>query len=699
MPRAPESPPRTPRGADVAPPPANRGWSAALGLFALAVAGQAASLSLINAPRYAVYQHFLPWDEAFRAAHAVPLVVLAVQATVCLWLGYRSRATLWRGLNALAPGWFLLLAALVMVFAAAVPTASVTRFAGEVVLAGTVMALAALTLVLAVRAMPRDALAAITGRCAPLLADEPDSAAGRWWARRLPVFAALWVLVVTGLLAWFVWERMPHIDDSIAYLFQAKYLSLGRLWLPRPADPDSFGVAHLLVDGPRWYGKFFPGWPAVLALGVLVHLPWLVNPVLATISILLAHRLVRRHYGVGTAHAAVLLLAVSPWFLFMSASFMAHTASLFWLLVALVAIDAVRDRGAHLLGVVAGVALGMLFLTRPFDAAQVGPVAGLWALGRGPWRPRLARVVTIGVSAALVTGLYFAYNALLTGHALTVPHHLWADQIFGPGHDNLGFGPGRGVPMWSNMDPLPGHGFLDVVLNANKNFFAINFELFGWAAGSLVLALLALQPAALRRRDLLLLGIAAMVVIGHAFYWFPGGPDLGARYWYLTILTCVVLTVRGITVVAERLSVPRARVAAFAVLASVAALGTVLPWRIVTKHYHYRDITGEVRALATREGIHNGLVFVRGARRSDYQEAFNLNPPSLDQGGTIYAWDQGPAHRARVLHQFPQRPVWLVERDPDPDQPIRLVAGPLPPGTDPGGVAPVTAPSLQAVLP
>jgi hypothetical protein len=135
-----------------------------------------------------------------------------------------------------------------------------------------------------------------------------------------PWFVAVWVTMVSALIAWFVLEGVPHIPDSVSYLFQAKYFSAGYLYLPAPPDRESFVISHVVNDGTKWYGYGFPGWPALLALGVLTGVPWLVNPVLGGLTVLLSHALVQRLYSRLMAGAVVSLLAVSPWFLFMSAS-------------------------------------------------------------------------------------------------------------------------------------------------------------------------------------------------------------------------------------------------------------------------------------------------------------------------------------------------------------------------------------------
>ena len=45
-----------------------------------------------------------------------------------------------------------------------------------------------------------------------------------------------------------------------------------------------------------------------------------------------------------------------------------------------------------------------------------------------------------------------------------------------------------------------------------------------------------------------MLAVIAVIVGLHCFYWFSGGPDFGARYWYLVLIPCIVLAVRGLDV-------------------------------------------------------------------------------------------------------------------------------------------------------
>jgi hypothetical protein len=327
-------------------------------------------------------------------------------------------------------------------------------------------------------------------------------------------------------------------------------------------------------------------------------------------------------------------------------------------------------------------------LTRPMDAALTVAALGIATLIDRRVPRAWPAVVVAGVITAGLAALMLPYSSAVTGRADYPPHLAWSDYRWGPGVDRLGFGPDIGIRAWSNLDPLPGHGAADVVLNTNKNLFMTNIDLFGWAPGSLVLVWIALGIGRWRRGDAPILAVVATFAAGYNIYWFSGGPDLGARYWYPLLVPFAALTVRGTQMLAERAASRQSggRLGAAVVAASLVAAATMLPWRAATKHYRYRGVTGEIRALAAAHAFDHALVFVRGANRRDYQSAFSLNPPTLDSPATIYAFDAGAEHRARVVNHFADRTVWVVGR-PSSAAPgtgaFAVVAGPLRPGTVP----------------
>ncbi len=135
---------------------------------------------------------------------------------------------------------------------------------------------------------------------------------------------------------------------------------------------------------------------------------------------------------------------------------------------------------------------------------------------------------------------------------MTFPVMQYMTATFGPGANDLGFGPNRDSG-WRGLDPLPGHGPLDVMINSDFNLFQINTVLHGWAIGSLLLVPIAFVLfGRLRRSDMLVLSWIGAVIVAHAFYYFSGGPDFGARYWYLTVVPFATLTARGILASIDR---------------------------------------------------------------------------------------------------------------------------------------------------
>jgi hypothetical protein len=678
----------------------------ALALFALAIAGQACALQLIDVRPYAVFQHYQSWSWVLGARTPAVWGVF-LQSVIVLVLTWRWRARLRATFARVAPVGAWLILVLTVGFSLAVPTMSVSFFFGETILAGWLALMTALNLALAVIALPDAVLARSVSWVEGRLTMGSGGTSPRRWDRRLPLWVALWVALVAAGASYFALERVPHIDDSVSNLFQAKYFAAGRLYLPAPPDTEAFRIDLAVVQAGKWFGYAFPGWPAVLAVGVLAGVPWLVNPVLGGLLILLAHAWVRRRCGRGTANVTVLLIATSSWLIFTSAEMMGHPLAAVLAVAALLAFDRAisgtqvsEPTGSRAPGrshwilwaSLAGAATGALMLTRAFDGALVAiALAATTVLDRSIVRSFPALVIA-GVVAAGVAATSFSYNQAVTGLATYPPHLAWAEGRYGPGVDVIGFGPHVGIDRWRNLDPLPGHGAPDVILNLNKNLFMVNADLFGWATGSLLFAALALGLGRWRRADGVMLALPVIFMAGYSLFWFSGGPDLGARYWYPLVVPLAVISTRGAQMLAAEfgragtLAQPGARVGAFLLALTVGAAVTVLPWRAVTKHYRYRGIGGEVRTLAEARGFGRALVFVRADSRADYQSAFNLNPAMFDGPETVYAWDAGPEHSAAVVSRLADRPVWVIGRQasaPGEAAPFVVIAGPLAPGTVP----------------
>jgi len=649
----------------------------------LLVAGQAATLQWVQAGPTVSYQHYYSLANLLTAAPPWTLVVVLVQmvGVVAVLLRQPSRlAPLFRLTDG---GWRLGLAGLLFFLTSATLSRAPLSYLGELGLATGIQLLHLVTVLILVTSFPEQPLARFgslmdrvfgtrTPGAGPPEPGGPDRFA---W-----VVACLVVVVAAALSVW-SYQRHPHVPDEVVYLLQARYLAEGHLTLPLPPVPEAFNLNLMLEHAGRWFSSIPPGWPFILSIGAWLGTPWLVNPLLGGVNVLLAYALLRELYPRRTARLAVVLLAASPWHLFMAMNLMTHTASLCATLGAALAVARLRRQPGLVPAVVAGICIGIVGLIRPLEGIAVALFLGVWSLGaRGRWF-RFAPSAVMTVTTALTSALVFPYNTALMGSPNKFPVMAYTDAMFGPGTNALGFGPNRGLG-WGGLDPRPGHDALDVLINANFNLFQLNIELLGWASGSLVLLLLLLPlRAKLHRADWGMLAAVGMIVGLHSFYYFSGGPDFGARYWYLTIVPLVVLAARGLEELESRAATGRS-LEAVSVQAAVTTLALValmlfVPWRATDKYFRYRGMRPDLRAVAASPDMAGSILLIRGRWHPDYSSAATYNPVDLTGPEPIFAWDRGAQVRQALVAAYPGRRFFVVLGPSVTQGEFSITAGPM----------------------
>ncbi len=426
----------------------------------------------------------------------------------------------------------------------------------------------------------------------------------RWRAKALGapdrgyvLVCAVAVLAAAALLSGLLFARNPHNVDSIAQLFQARILLGGSLTAPAPQFPEFFGATHLVIRGGRWFSQYPPGHPALLALGLLAGLPWLINPLFAAGTLALVFAAARRLLGAGGARLSAALYLVSPFALFMSASYMNHVTTGFFLALALYA--AVRTVGgarARSWPVVTGVALAAAATIRPLEAAAWAAVLGLWILLRGGWRP----AVVVGATCLVGLVPLLLYNGSTTGHPLRFGYSL----LWGAGH-GLGF----------HTDPW-GEPFTPIVSFANTalDFQRLNVLLYLWPFPSLIFVLVALVApvrADGSRGAVALLGALLFAApLAYFFYWHRDN-FLGPRFLFASLVPAVILTAAGILALDRRLG--RWRGALWLALLGGTALGLTVNFPqsagLFAGRMLERKLHPEVEVQ--RAGLRDALVFVK----------------------------------------------------------------------------------------
>ncbi len=647
--------------------------------LALALVGQFVALQLVNAGSGVRYQHYWFVERTMDTGMWLLLGYLTVQFVLV------SIATLrhWRNIRAWLVGtrrpWQLACVGFVFLMTAATVSRQPTIYAAELCFAGLVQLINVANIILAIAAIPDGTCARLAKWCDGLLCgrfNTDDHRALR--SDRFTWLAALWITGATTGLSYWVYDRHPHVPDEVVYLFHARYFAEGMLTVPAPFVPEGFDTDLLLRDGDVWYSPVPLGWPAALAIGAYLGIPWLVNPILAGLNVLLVLPLLTRLFDQRTARMAVILLCCSPWYLFMGMNLMTHTFTLTCALVAALALAIHRDTGRLGSACVSGLAVGTVSLIRPLEGLAMAGLLGAWVLIPSGNHQRWRSMALLILGAVMMGGLTLPYNYALTGNPLAFPINVYCDRTYGPGTNSMGFGSDRGLG-WTGLDPFPGHGLFDVLINANLNLFATNIELFGWATGSLLLLAVALVSRPWSRGDRLMFATIAAIIGIHSFYWFSGGPDFGARYWYLIIVPCVALTARGMQRLGERLLTPanRTRLIAAVGCLCVMTLVNFMPWRVVDKYHNYRGMRSDIRDLSQKCDFGRSLVLIRGKRHPDYASAAVYNPLDLNADMPIYAWDRSPEIRARLLAAYADRPVWMIDGPTVTGRGFEVVEGPV----------------------
>jgi len=462
--------------------------------------------------------------------------------------------------------------------------------------------------------------------------------------------AALLVLLVASLVSWRVLGLAPRIHDDVAQLFQARLFASGRLFAASPGVPQFFDMMLMINDG-KWYSQYPPGHPLLLALGVLIRAPWLINPVLGALTVVVAYLLGREAFDEHVARLGTLLLALSPYLVLTSGQFINHSSSAF--LAALFMLLYFRSlKGGLGPALFAGLAAGMVILVRPYTGLLIVLPFALDALFRFFRQPgrSAGRYALMALGGCVMVGLLMGYNYLTSGNALELGYV----TRYGAGH-GLGFNKSG----WGQAYTLA-HAFAATGLDLN----AVNRWFFELPIPGLLFVAVLFASGRARRYDYLLLGVFASLVAGYFFYWWHALLS-GPRWEYEALPVVALLLARGVRVLPEfaqtRLGFSaepvrvRHGLGRLFVLCFLSVGAVAVPCLI-------RDLPGTFgtnpRTVQTvrRAGLKQALVVT--PRMGDvFLE--NRVPP---EGDVVYAKDLGPMNPL-LVRAFPGRKLYYASLD------------------------------------
>jgi hypothetical protein len=409
--------------------------------------------------------------------------------------------------------------------------------------------------------------------------------------------------VVYAIIAHLVFDARPLLVDEIFQVWQARIFGEGRVTTPVSSHPEFFSGMHLVETDGRAFSHFPPGHSAMLTIGEVLGVPWLIVPLAGGVAALAFGLYLRVAEQRATVRlGALVLFALAPFVAFMSATYMNHATALMWLMVAVAALaHAVKDDEKHpVSALVCGLGLGAAATIRPIDAVAFALPAAAWLLVRAIRNPRRwleAVVAAVGVALPLLALAWF--NARTTGDPLLLGY----EMLWGKEH-GLGF---RSSPWGASHSAARGIELL------NLYFLRLQTYLFEWPIPSLLPAVLALAIAPrLDRYDRYLLGSGVLLATMYFAFWHDGF-YLGPRYLYPLAPLLSLWTARFPAFLHERAGdgLPlRTTVYSLAAATTIATVSLV-PQRARQYTAGLTTMRWDADVAAREAGVRRGLVFVR----------------------------------------------------------------------------------------
>ena len=474
------------------------------------------------------------------------------------------------------------------------------------------------------------------------------------WNRGTPALIFLVSMAALMAVSALVFQGTPMATDEQVYRFQAKVFAAGSLYAEAHPLQAFFESAYLVHHDGKLFSLFCPGWPLLLAAGELTGMPWLINPLISSFTLVLVFLIGVRIFDRATALLACALMLSSAYFLFNGTSLFSHATSLFaitlstWLL--LVGLERMGNPWFFL----SGFAMGFCFFTRYLDVVYAAPF--LWFFlprkengGAGKTLPACASFAAGFLAWVLVILLF---NRALTGDPFLLPYKAY---LTNPSYIG-GFKYVEGKPLIS----LSYAG-----VGAMHTFFRLLF-INAWFIPGILLFIAAVLFGKKSTWERILI-LAVVCVCGlYVFYGMFGGLQYGPRYYYILCGTLSLLAAKGVTRVHQGLGGKGGSGLSRSILTHFLILALFLNFAMVIGYGQLgRNLAGNVTDLEDKveeAGIDRAIIFVDILdQNDDWESTLVSNLPDFSNP-VLIARDRGDENRL-IREFYPDLPAYRYEAD------------------------------------
>ena len=442
--------------------------------------------------------------------------------------------------------------------------------------------------------------------------------------------------------------EFPFTSDEFSYLFQADVISTGKVTARVPMFFDSLTGDNIIFNNGNWYSKYTIGWPLLLALGKIPGIPYIINPLLASASLLLIYCITKRIFSKTAGLLAVLISLLSPYFLLQAATYFPHTSSGFFTLLLIYSFLMLTRENQWKYSLLGGFSLIMLLLIRPADG-------GIICLGIFPW------VIWTIIKSENKGKFIFKLTPILAGFCLGIASLMLVNNIQNGNPFLFSFVKNRADELWGFGNVL--HTPVKGIWNVTFSILRTGFWVFPFIVVSSFFSILKKK-----QESIFLIIIALGFPAFYFFYYSLGIVEFGARYYYPAFLVLMPVAANGILEIFEIPTVKKRflkenLITAYIILCSLFMMTGVYPglFSSIQKNYaiNKKIYTWLENPLNSNEKI---ITIIKNvpAKKTNLFIRNHLNYKNQNNISAIFFL---PGKNREIINAFPNRKPYLVSFD------------------------------------
>lgn len=439
----------------------------------------------------------------------------------------------------------------------------------------------------------------------------------------------------------------PLVSDEYSYIFEADLIKSGKIYADSPPMPQFFKCANIVSDG-KWYSKYTIGLPLLMTPGKLFNLSYVINALLAALSLVIVYLLCKEFFDRQSGALAVIILFFSPIFFLLAGTYFPHTASGFFILLLMLSLLRMEKNGGWKYSFLSAISILFILLVRPSEGGVIFmsllPYMGYIIFKSRDKKEKLLKSIPFFAGFGLGIFILLLVNRIQTGDPFLFAFVKYRSI------EKWGFGSVRHTPL---------KGLWNFAYSSMRQSFWL-FPFIGIGAVFGVLRK--------KWKSVLLLFPIIGIIVFYFFYYSLGNLEFGSRYYYPVFILAVPLCAGGLTWLEERFQNKRwfpgsGFIPSFIVCCVLFVLTGILPVLIPLIQRDYKTNKRVMEWIKNPPGMTGkSLIFIRDVPDKMTRVLTRNNWKYKDQENLLALYLM-PEENRELIKKFPGRKPYIIYFD------------------------------------